>query len=324
MEVAGFHISEKHCRDLLTGMALTSSTWENSIKSVDRQRYLLKWREARMLIGSALYADALKPASLLSLTLQDDDVDVIQGIKHILKSHSSLKKLSSQDPEEWPVTKVVLSRMKDGHGGKVYQGSELHHLTDVISKSCKDQALADLSSLDQKMRVRLEWSDVDLIRSILLFLDTQSWQDCEENSADDRMSEIKSAVLSLAEVFRAPLEAKGVNLSSIVDEIEDIVEYSRAYLRLGCNTYKKIWYQLQTSPDSVKWPNVICLSELLFSLPFSTAKVERFFSILKVIKNEKRTRLSCSTMGCRLCQNSILGEESRLMSIFTLDHTDTY
>ena len=45
---------------------------------------------------------------------------------------------------------------------------------DVISKSCKDQALADLSSLDQKMRVRLEWSDVDLMRSIILFLDTQS------------------------------------------------------------------------------------------------------------------------------------------------------
>ena len=60
----------------------------------------------------------------------------------------------------------------------------------ISLKSCKDQALADLSSLDQKMRVRLEWSDVDLMRSILLFLDTQSWQDCEENSADGRMSEI--------------------------------------------------------------------------------------------------------------------------------------
>ncbi len=64
---------------------------------------MLKWREARMLIGSAL-PDALKPISLLSLTLQDYDVDVVQGIKHILKSHSSLKKLSSQNPEEWAVT----------------------------------------------------------------------------------------------------------------------------------------------------------------------------------------------------------------------------
>ncbi len=82
------------------------------------------------------------------------------------------------------------------------------------------------------------------------------------------MSEIKCAVLSLSEVFRAPLEAKGVYLGSILDEIEDIVEYSRTYLSLGLNSYKKIWYQLQSSPDSAKWPGVICMCELLFSLPF--------------------------------------------------------
>ena len=126
------------------------------------------------------------------------------------------------------MTKVFFSRLKDEHGGKVYQRAELCHFSDGIIKSCKDQALADLSSLDQQMRVRLEWSDVDLMRSILLILDTQSWQDLEENSSDDRMSEIKSAVVSLTQFFRAPLEAKGVDLSSILDEIEDIVEYSRA------------------------------------------------------------------------------------------------
>ena len=70
-----------------------------------------------MIIGSALYTDALKPASLLSLTLQDDDINIVQGIKHILKYHSSLKKLTSQNLVEWPVTKVVLSRLKDENGG---------------------------------------------------------------------------------------------------------------------------------------------------------------------------------------------------------------
>ena len=39
------------------------------------------------------------------------------------------------------------------------------------------------------------------------------------------------------------------------------------------------------------------VSELLLSLPFSTAKVERFFSTLKIIKNERRTNLSCSTLN---------------------------
>ena len=274
---------------------------DRSIKSIDKQHlkgFLLKYREARMIIGCALYTDALKPASLLSLTLQDDDVNIVQGIKHILQSHNSLKKLTSQNPVEWPVTKVVLSRLKDQNGGKVYQGSELHRFGDTTTKTCADQALSDLKSLDDQMRARLEWSDVNLMRSILLFLDTQSWQDSDKSSTDDnRLSEIKSALVSITDVFRAPLEAKGADLTCILDEIEDIVDYARTYLRIGHDSYNKVWYQLYSSPDSAKWPNIKLVSELLLSLPFSTAKVERFFSTLKIIKNERRTNLSCSTVN---------------------------
>jgi len=66
-----------------------------------------------MIIGRALYTDALKSAALLRLTLQDDDIDVVQGMKNILKSHTSLKKLTTQDVMEWPVTSVVLSEDND-------------------------------------------------------------------------------------------------------------------------------------------------------------------------------------------------------------------
>ena len=34
-----------------------------------------------------------KAAPFRSLILQDDDIDIVQGIKYILKFHSSLKKL---------------------------------------------------------------------------------------------------------------------------------------------------------------------------------------------------------------------------------------
>ena len=40
----------------------------------------------------------LKPAVALSLTLQDDRVNTVDGIKQILRAHQSLNKLSSQDP----------------------------------------------------------------------------------------------------------------------------------------------------------------------------------------------------------------------------------
>ena len=209
-----------------------------------------------MIIGSALYTDPLKPASLLSLTLQDDDIDIAQGMKHILKSHSSLK-LTSQNPAEWPMTKVVLSRLKDENGGKVYQGSELHHFRDTTTKTCQDQALTDLKSVDEQMQARLEWSDAELMRSILLFLDTQSWQDSEGSSNDDdRLSEVKAALVSLIS-FVLLLKLKRVDLTSILDEIEDIVDYARTYLWIGGDSYKKVWYQLCLSPDTVKWTKLI-------------------------------------------------------------------
>ncbi len=103
--------------------------------------------------------------------------------------------------------------------------------------------------------------------------------------------------MTLTDVFRAPLEAKGADLSSIIDEIVDAVDYVRTYLRSNTMTYNKIWYQLYSSPDAIKWPNILLVTELLFSLPFSTAKVERFFSTLKIIKTERRTNLSCSTLN---------------------------
>ena len=98
-----------------------------------------------------------------------------QSIKYILQSHSSLKKLTSQDPIQWPTTKAVFSRLKDENGGKVYQGAELQHFTATTAKACANQALTDLKSLDDHMRARLEWSDVNVMRSILLVLD--EWSD---------------------------------------------------------------------------------------------------------------------------------------------------
>ena len=70
------------------------------------------------------------------------------------------------------------------------------------------------------MRDRLEWSDVKLLHSILIFVDTQGWQaksnstdtgvsDCEDET--DTLEEIKLAVDYIISAFRAPLETKGMN-----------------------------------------------------------------------------------------------------------------
>ena len=43
-------------------------------------------------------------------------------------------------------------------------------------------------------------------------MDTQSWQDPREGSDDDRLSEIKSALLNITDVFCAPLKLKVLTL----------------------------------------------------------------------------------------------------------------
>ena len=96
--------------------------------------------------------------------------------------------------------------------------------------------------------------------------------------------------------FIDPLEAHGVSLSSLLDEIEDAIDYARSYLALESTSYRKVWYNLHICPDSHKWPNILLLCELAFSLPFSNARVEQIFSCLKMIKTNNRTRLNTSTL----------------------------
>ena len=279
-----------------------STVAEDTTKSEDRARikgYVTKWQHSRILIGAALYIDVLKPASLLSLSLQGEHLDVIQGIDSILKFSKLLVTLTDQNPLQWPTVKLVCSRVKEEKGEKLYQGAVLHNYNTTTLKHCSDQAIADAKQLDDKLRERLEWSDVRMLRAIAVFLNTQSWQ-CTAVGSDTEMgdnAEIKIALEYISSHFREPLEAKGINLSGIQDEIEEIVQYARKYLNLVKEGYQKIWYKLHIAPDVGKWRNILLISELLFSLPFSNGRIKSMFSLLKVIKTDRRTSLDTPTLS---------------------------
>ena len=146
-----------------------------------------------MLIGAAMYmyVDALKPPALLSLCLQEEKLDMVSGIKYLLKSIKSLRIIAEQDPLSWPTVKPVLSRLNDEEGKKVYQGAVLAGYNSTILKACADSALADVKRLEMEMKARLEWSNLELLRATIVFLDTKSWKRGEE--AGD-LSEIQAAV----------------------------------------------------------------------------------------------------------------------------------
>ena len=68
---------------------LATLSVDQSINSTDRARlkgYLRKWKQSRILIGAALYVDALKPPALLSLCLQEEKLHLDQGpCQHLLQ-----------------------------------------------------------------------------------------------------------------------------------------------------------------------------------------------------------------------------------------------
>ena len=169
-------------------------------------------------------------------------------------------------------------------------------------------AKADLQRLQNKIDERLEWFDMKLLRSILVFLDTRSWainskssehdSDCDSENSQDcgNMEHIITAADYIVSLFHPPLEAKGASISSFNDELEEIVSFGRKYINIEQEDYKKTWYKLHTTFESKKWPSVLLLSNLLFSLPFTTAAVESAFSKLKIIKTERRCSLQTSTL----------------------------
>ena len=211
---------------------LSALTEDTSLKSEDRaciKGYVARWMQYRTILGCALYADILKPAAVLSLCLQDGELDVVAGIKSILKSSASLKDLAKIEPTEWPTVKLVQGRISSEGEDKVYQGTRLTNYSIPSQTLSIKHAVDDLKILNAKMLERLEWSDVQLLRSLLAFLETQNWAvrstihgtgtDVNEmndlTDLDSSLVEVKRAAEHIITHFRVPLESKGVILATI-------------------------------------------------------------------------------------------------------------
>ena len=304
---------------------LTSLSEDSTVKGDDRAKlkgYVKKWVQSKYLIASAMYIDILKAPSILSLSLQEGSLDIVQALHCILKSVKALKSLAKGDPREWPTVKLVIDRIKEENGSSTYQNVPLKSYSESSFEQCKTIALDGVSQLDDNMRCRLEWSDPKLLRCLIVFLDTQCWLKgatsslISDDEDDDDMEEIKSAVEYISSIFSVPLEARGASTLIIMEEIEDTVQYARKYLNVVNTEYKKVWYKLHTCPNARNWPHVILLSQLLFSLPFSNARVEQIFSALKVVKTARRTKLQTGTLN-DLLEIYIEGPQ---LSEFSADH----
>ena len=103
--------------------------------------------------------------------------------------------------------------------------------------------------------------------------------------------------------FKIPLQAAGVNLDKLRDEFYDMLLYATQFLTLSTLDYHAVWWRLFHCPNSY-WSNILTLSRLFFTLPVSNGKLERIFSILKLIKVEKQASLWEDTLNDLLALNT--------------------
>ena len=68
--------------------------------------------------------------------------------------------------------------------------------------------------------------------------------------------------------------------------------YATQFISLSSTNYQAVWWKLFHSTDASDWMNALKLARLLFSLPVSNGKLERVFSTMKNIKQEKRSSMS--------------------------------
>ena len=306
---------------------LHSMTNDPSLEATDQAKlksFHQRWAQGKFLVGCAMYIDVLKAPSLLSLSLQDSETDLISGIKLILKATQTLHSLKETNVQEWPAIMTILAAITEKGNSKSYQSVILADLTNTMISQYSAMAQADLRALDGKLKDWLVWSDTKLLDSILSFLDTRCWTTLTVNTTSSiindntavngghcngettakcksdynkKVTEIKSAVAYIVGIFREPLEAKGADLCSINDELEEMFSFCTNYVDVLAEDYKKIWYKLFSAHDSQKWCNVLLISELLFSLPFANSKVEQALLTLNLIKTECHPALTDTVLN---------------------------
>ncbi len=137
------------------------------------------------------------------------------------------------------------------------------------------------------MKNRLEWTDLEFIRDVVIILATQGWEKLieKQDHVEQPVPNYVSAINHLGLKFKIPLVASGVVVASILQEFQDIILYATEFISLSSTNYQTVWWKIFHSPNAASWTNALKLAQLLFTLPVSNGKLERIFSTLKKSNN---------------------------------------
>lgn len=145
-------------------------TEDPDVRSVDKQKikgYLLRWRESKMLLGSAFFHDLLKPAAILCKALQEDEVCVVRAAEALIKAVKMIDTLKTTQFEDLPTIRKVTSRLTvEDRGNVSYQSVDVtkHDLAIAFLKS---NSTTYMESVLSCLRDRIKSHHVQLLTHVL-------------------------------------------------------------------------------------------------------------------------------------------------------------
>ncbi len=213
----------------------------------------------------------------MSEVLQQEEICVVRAIEATLRSKKSFDKLMTTAFEELPRVKLVLN-IKKKEFTVVYQGIELK-IYDQSVTYLKSHTPVWISSLEMCRKQRAVSNEVNMIMTLgaTLLATNGRKQDTFGYEALDVVSSR----------FCTPFEKAKVDFSAVQVEWGDIVTYGNKFLNLVQDDYKVNKWKLLNSVDAHKGANVLKVIELLFCFPVSNGKLERIFSKVKLIKDDR-------------------------------------
>ena len=259
---------------------VAAMTEESSIRSTDRQMlkgYLLKWRDAKFLLGCAFFNDLLRPLAILCKVLQEDELCVVRAIESVFKVKQSMDKLKAASFEELPTVKKVLERIQQDDLEDTcvtYQSAELKRYVPAI-EYLKANHIQWVESIEACMLqcLKSQAPELELLTHAITILSTHGWE------RSDDPSFAYAALNHICQWFSVLLDSAGIDRSLVREEWDDILDYSKCFLNLVQDNYEVVWWKLFNAFDYKRWSNLLAVVELLFCLPMANGRVERITSI---------------------------------------------
>ena len=283
---------------------LSALSEDGSVKSSDQAKlrgFCRKWVDAKYVLGCAFFVDLLSPCAVFSKVMQSDDLDVLSAFTSLLRTVKEVNKLCSKSLNQWPMYSATLQKIKEEDGERVYQCQELHRYDQAVSYFTTHHE-EYCTSVTSCLKSRLAWSDLQVIRDVILVLASQGWE--KLLSDHDESTAATQAISRLGTRFKSPLTSAKVEIDRLHEEFHEMISYAIQFVSISTLDYRSVWWRLYHSPNASSWTNILALVQLLFTLPVSNGKLERVFSTLKVIKVDKRSSLSNEVLDDLLMLNT--------------------